>query len=265
MMTKTALVTGASKRIGREIALTLARTGVNVAVHHTPNSANDAQKTLADIRALGVEAIAVSADLSKWDEAVNVGHAALAHFGKIDILVNNASSFTPRNFFDMTSDDLDLELGVHIKGVVALSQILGKTMMQRTITDGYACIVNIVDLGAFVPSHAYVAHNIAKAALESLTHHMMVAMAPMVRVNSICPGLVLMPKDYNTSDWERLKVLVPQNTLGTLDQVTDAVIYLINGPSFINGMCLRIDGGQYWGDRKEVVHDDAKAPADSFK
>lgn len=241
------MVTGASHRVGREIALALGRAGADVVVHHY-NHASDAAKTAAELRAMGRKAFVVEANMTSWGEAAHAGTAALAHFGNIDILINSASSFIPHSFFEITEEDVDVELGVHVKGVVALSQVIGKAMMQRNIDngDGYAHIINIVDLGAFLVDREYVMHNVAKAALESLTHHMLLALAPNVRVNSICPGPLLKPPNIDDTTWELIRTTNPQHEIGSPQQLTDAMMFLLTGPTFVNGMCLRIDGGTFW-------------------
>lgn len=245
MQNKIAMVTGASHRVGREIALALARAGANVVVHHF-NYPAEAAQTAAEICAMGREAWVVEANLISWDEAARAGREALAHFGKVDVLINSASSFIPHSFFEITEQDVDIELGVHVKGVVALSQVIGKAMMQRGPDEGYANIINIVDLGAFLVDRGYVMHNIGKAALEALTHHMLIALAPKVRVNSICPGPILKPPNGYDDTWENLRNTNPQHEIGSPQQIIEAILFLLTGPTFVNGMCLRVDGGTYW-------------------
>lgn len=245
LQNKVAMVTGGSHRVGREIALALARAGANVVVHHFEHVA-DAAQTAADIRTMGRETLIVEGNMMKWDDAARVGCEALAHFGKVDVLINSASSFIPHGFFEITENDVDVELGVHVKGVVALSQVIGKAMLQRSADEGYANIINIVDLGAFLVDRGYVMHNIGKAALESLTHHMLIALAPKVRVNSICPGPILKPPTGYEETWESLRKTNPQHEIGSPQQIIEAILFLLTGPTFVNGVCLRVDGGTYW-------------------
>jgi NAD(P)-dependent dehydrogenase (short-subunit alcohol dehydrogenase family) len=238
---KTALVTGAAHRVGKVIALALAQEGADIVVHYG-GSADAANETAREIEALGRRALLHQADMGNWDAASTLGKRALEHFGKIDILINSASSFVPNDYFSTTEADFDKAFDVNIKGPFALGQVIGKAMTEG---DG-GNIINIVDEGAFTPWKAYVAHSLSKAALLALTRSQTLNLGPKVRVNAICPGPILKPPDYTEEQWQALRKTNPLHALGTAEQVGEIVLFLLTGPQFINGDCIMLEGGRMW-------------------
>ena len=238
---KVALVTGSAHRVGKVIALALAREGADIVVHYG-GSAEAARQTVAEIEASGRRALAKQADMSRWNEAAGLGEWALAQFGKVDILVNSASSYVKGAYLDTTEAQFDEALDVNLKGPYAISQVIGKAMMDGEGGN----IINIVDEGAFYPSKSYTAHSVSKAALLALTHSQTLALGPKVRVNAICPGPVLKPPSYSDERWENLRNNNPLHSLGTAEQVAEIVLFLLTGPSFLNGDCIMLDGGRMW-------------------
>lgn len=238
---KIALVTGAAHRVGKAIALALAQEGADIVVHYG-GSANAAQDTAHEIEALGRRALLHQANLGDWNAAAQLGRAALDHFGRIDVLVNSASSFVPNDYFSTTEADFDQAFDVNIKGPFALSQVIGKAMVDGAGGN----IINIVDEGAFYPWKQYVAHSLSKAALLALTRSQALNLGPKVRVNAICPGPILKPADYSEEQWQALRKGNPLRALGTAEQVGEIVVFLVAGPQFINGDCIMLDGGRMW-------------------
>jgi NAD(P)-dependent dehydrogenase (short-subunit alcohol dehydrogenase family) len=238
---KTALVTGGARRVGKAIALALAKAGADVVVHFG-DSAHAAKETVSEIESLGRRALFLQADLRTWDAAANLGRVALASFGKIDVLVNNASSFVPNDYFSTTEADFDAAFDVNIKAPFVLSQVIAKAMIDG---DG-GHIVNIVDEGALYPWRSYTAHGLSKAALLALTRSQALNFGPKVRVNAVCPGPVMKPPDYTDEKWQKLRKTNPLRELGSVEQVAETVLFLAAGPPFINGECIVIDGGRMW-------------------
>lgn len=238
---KIALVTGAAHRVGKAIALALAQEGADIVVHYG-GSANAAQDTAHEIEALGRRALLHQANLGDWNAAAQLGRAALDHFGRVDVLVNSASSFVPNDYFSTTEADFDQAFDVNIKGPFALSQVIGKAMVDGAGGN----IINIVDEGAFYPWKQYVAHSLSKAALLALTRSQALNLGPKVRVNAICPGPILKPADYSEEQWQALRKGNPLRALGTAEQVGEIVVFLVAGPQFINGDCIMLDGGRMW-------------------
>ncbi|MFN3704998.1 MAG: SDR family NAD(P)-dependent oxidoreductase [Thermoflexales bacterium] len=238
---KVALVTGAAHRVGKAIALALAREGADIVLHYG-RSVVAAQQTAKEIEQLGRQVMLYQANLEKWDAATKLGEAALEHFGHVDVLVNSASSFVPNDYFSTSEAEFDTAFNVNLKAPFALSQVIARAMIAG---DG-GVIVNLVDEGAFYPWRNYVAHGISKAALLALTRSQALNLGPKVRVNAVCPGPVLKPPDYSDAEWEALRETNPLRALGSAEQVAETVLFLVAGPSFINGDCIMLDGGRMW-------------------
>lgn len=239
---KVALVTGAAHRVGRAIALALAREGADVVVHYGASRAA-AEETARDIDALGRRTLLLQADMGSWPAAEALGRAALAWQGRIDLLVNSAATFNTKGLLDADEADFDMAFDVNVKGAFALSRVVGAAMMNA---EGVSGIVNIVDEGAFYPWKGYVAHGMSKAALLAMTRAQALNLGPKVRVNAVCPGPVLKPPDYSEERWQTLRSTNPLHELGSAEQVAETVVFLATGPQFINGDCIVLDGGRMW-------------------
>jgi NAD(P)-dependent dehydrogenase (short-subunit alcohol dehydrogenase family) len=242
---KVALVTGAAHRVGKVIAMTLAREGADIVVHYG-RSVEAAQQTAQEIAALGRRVLLHQADMGSWQQAAELGERALAHFGHVDILINSASSFVPNDYFSTTEADFDQAFDVNVKGPFVLSQVIARAMMASQAEGICGNIINIVDEGAFIPGRKYVAHGLSKAALLALTRAQALNFGPKVRVNAICPGPILKPLDYSDEHWEALRATNPLRALGSAEQVGEIVLFLLTGPQFINGDCIMLDGGRMW-------------------
>lgn len=242
---KVALVTGAAHRVGRVIALALAQEGADIVVHYG-SSSDAARETAREIEALGRRCLLHQADMGDWAQAAALGRRALDHFGKVDILINSASSFVPNGYFTTTEADFDKAFDVNVKGPFVLSQVIAEAMMADEGEGIRGNIINIVDEGAFFPWRQYVAHSLSKAALLALTRSQALNFGPKVRVNAICPGPILKPPDYTEAEWQALRATNPLRALGTAEQVGEIVIFLLTGPPFINGDCIMLDGGRMW-------------------
>jgi pteridine reductase len=240
-----ALVTGAAHRVGKVIAMTLAREGADIVVHYG-RSVEAAQQTGQEIAALGRRVLLHQADMGSWQQAAELGERALAHFGHVDILINSASSFVPNDYFSTTEADFDQAFDVNVKGPFVLSQVIARAMMASQTEGICGNIINIVDEGAFIPGRKYVAHGLSKAALLALTRAQALNFGPKVRVNAICPGPILKPPDYSDEQWEALRATNPLRALGSAEQVGEIVLFLLTGPQFINGDCIMLDGGRMW-------------------
>ncbi len=242
LQNKVALVTGSAHRVGKAIALALADAGADIVVHYG-GSADAARETAREIEAKGRRVLLHQADMSSWAAAEALGNAALAHFGRVDILINSAASFNIKGLLNTTEADFDQAFDVNIKGPFALSQVIGAAMLNY---EGTSNIINIVDEGAFFPWTRYVAHGASKAALLALTRAQALNLGPKVRANAICPGPILKPPEYSESQWQASRKTNPLNALGTAEQVAETVLFLLTGPEFINGDCIMLDGGRMW-------------------
>jgi NAD(P)-dependent dehydrogenase (short-subunit alcohol dehydrogenase family) len=240
-----ALVTGSAHRVGKAIALELARSGVHILVHY--NSAADAvvAQTLAEIRAEGVNAHGVKADISRAEGVEQVFAALEAQFGRLNILVNSASNFQKRRLLDVTLQEWEDTLRINVTAPFLCTQAAVPLMRRNTPPGG--SIVNLCDFGAVQPSLEYAHHGVSKAALHMLSQTSGLALgAENIRVNALVPGLVLRPPEMSEETWQQMAQHVPLRRPGSAEDVARAVVYLCS-EDWLNGVTLRIDGGELLG------------------
>ncbi|MFQ5611798.1 MAG: SDR family NAD(P)-dependent oxidoreductase [Anaerolineae bacterium] len=234
---KTALVTGGAQRVGKAISLALARAGANVVVNYH-RSAEAAQATAAEARALGVEALAVQADVAELESVQALVARAEARFGGVDVLVNNASLFQKTPF---PTDDLTAwqrVTGVLIHGAFYCANAVAPGMLAR----GDGAIVNIADVAAWQPWPNFAAHCVGKAALLALTRQLALELAPAVRANAVAPGLVLPPPNLGAKQIQRLARRTLFDRWGTPEDVAQAALFLVQA-DYITGEVITVDGG----------------------
>ncbi len=240
---KVALVTGAARRVGRAIALALAREGAHVVVHyHT--SAEAAWEVVEKIKGLSVEALALQADLTRADEIAGLVDRAVSRFGRIDILVNSAASFLRRPFLELTEEEWEEVLRLNLTAPFLLSQRVARVMLTTGEGPVGGKIINIADLAGLRPWREYPAHSVAKAGLIMLTRVMALALAPHIQVNAVAPGAVLLPEGSTAEGQERVIAATPMGRLGSPEDVAATVIFLIKGSDFITGETIVVDGGR---------------------
>lgn len=244
---KTALVTGGGHRVGRAITLALARAGANVVINYH-RSAEAAEATAADVRALGVEALPVKADVGVWPEVQAMVAAAKEQFGGVDILVNSASLWreTPFPTGDITA--WQQVTNIEINGAFYCANAVAPLMQAR----GEGAIVHIVDLSAWEPWPNFMAHSVGKAASLALSRQLALELAPAVRVNAVAPGPVLPPPDYDDEQIARTADKTLLNRWGSVEDVAEAVLFFVRA-SYITGEVLAVDGGERFGHRKYEI------------
>jgi pteridine reductase len=230
---RTALVTGAARRLGRAIAEDLARAGARVAVHYH-QSAGEAADVVASIRAHGGTAEAFAADLADGAAVVSLAEAV----GPVDVLVNNASVFFPTPLATLGEADWDRILAVNLKAPFLLARTLGRAMQAR----GAGKIVNLADSTADRPAPGYLPYGVSKAALVALTRGLARELAPAVQVNCVAPGPVLEPIDGSPT--AAIIRRTPLGRLGSAADVVAAVRFVIDGSDFVTGSTVVVDGGR---------------------
>lgn len=235
---KVALVTGGAHRVGRGLCLALARAGADVVVNYF-RSAEAAERTVAEIAALGRRAIAVHGDVALKAEADALIRRTADTFGRLDVLVNSASTFETAPLLAIDEAQWDRVLAVNLKGPFLLSQ--SATPLLRR--DGGGVIVNIADLSAFQPWPSYAHHSVSKAGLVHLTRVLALALAPDIRVNCIAPGTVLPPEGYTEDQVLESIEKAPLKKLGSPDDVARALLYLVES-DFVTGDVVVVDGGR---------------------
>jgi 3-oxoacyl-[acyl-carrier protein] reductase/pteridine reductase len=226
------LVTGAAKRIGRGIALRLAREGAKVAIHYSTSEA-EARATAAECG----NAPVFRADLEKVGEIERLFADVQKHFGTLDGLVNNAARFTLRDPLKLTEADWDFVHSVNLKATFFCCQQAARIMLPA----GKGRIVNMSSLGGIRawPEHAH--YCASKAGVIHMTRALAQAWAPKITVNSVAPGVI----PFGEPD-ERVKRLIaktPAGRAGTADEIADAVVFFLTASDFITGQVLAVDGG----------------------
>jgi NAD(P)-dependent dehydrogenase (short-subunit alcohol dehydrogenase family) len=235
---KVAVVTGAAKRVGREIALALAERGAELVVHYR-SSEREALEVLAHARKHGGKPAAVCADLSRRSEVPRVVEAAIQAFGRIDILVNSASVFYRTPFDELTDGDWDEALAVNLTAPFLLARAAGQVMRRQ----GRGKIVNLADIAGMKIWKDYVPYSVSKAALIALTRGLAKVFAPAVQVNAIAPGVVLLPEETAAEEREASVQRIPLRRIGSPADVAHTVLYLVEN-DFVTGQVLTVDGGQ---------------------
>jgi len=237
---KTALVTGAAKRVGREIAVGLAKRGANIAVHyHT--SAADARRVVNEIKKLGVDAIAVKANQVNARQVRAAVAKAVKHFGQIDVLVTSAAVFQRTPFDTLTEADWDFHIDANLKGPFLFALEVGRQMKKRKIAGK---IITFADWAAIRPYRNYLPYLVAKAGIICLTKALAKELAPTVQVNAIAPGPVLLPPDFTVKETRQVIESTVVKRLGTPQDIVNSVLFLIEGSDFITGHVLVVDGGR---------------------
>jgi pteridine reductase len=240
---KLALVTGGGARVGQAISLGLAEAGAHLAVHYH-RSAEPARDTVARARGLGVEALAVQADLSEPESAPGLLSTVQARLGPVDILVHSASPFVATPLAELTLPAWRRIVGVVAESFWLLVQGLAPGMAER----GQGAVVAILDRGAFDPWPNYLAHSTAKSALWALVRSLAVGLAPEIRVNAVVPGPVLPPPGYAEARAARDARGTLLGRWGRPQDVVDAVLFLVRAP-YVTGEALFVDGGERWARR----------------
>lgn len=233
---KVALVTGAGKRLGRAVALRLAEEGADVVVHYK-SSQRAAQSAVTEIEKLGRRSVAIGADLSSGSEIKRLFDEAGKHFGRLDILVNNAANFLPASIVSTTEQVWDAALDTNLRAPFFCAQAAAP-WLRRT----RGVIVNFADAGGLLGWPGYIPHSVSKAGVIMLTRVLAKALAPEVRVNAIAPGTITMEGDPPQWEADFIK-LAPLRRTGTPTDITDTVLFLVQS-KFITGQVLVVDGGR---------------------
>jgi len=233
---RVALVTGAAKRLGRAVALHLAREGADVVIHYRSSCAQ-AQGAVAEIEKLGRRGIAIAADLSKSAECNRLVDEGAKHFGRLDILVNSAANFLPASVVSTTEEIWNASLDTNLKAPFFCAQAAAPLLKR-----GRGVIINFADVGGILGWTGYLPHSVSKAGVIMLTRCLAKELAPEVRVNAIAPGTITM--DGDPPEWEGDFIKrAPLRRSGRPSDITEAVSFLIHA-KFITGQILVVDGGR---------------------
>jgi len=238
-----ALVTGSARRIGAAIVRTLHARGFRVAVHHR-GSAEDARGLAEELEAKRPDSAAVfRADLLDPEAVRTLPSRVLEHWGRLDALVNNASSFYPTPLGTIDERAWNDLVGTNLKAPLFLVQAAREALAERG-----GSVVNLLDIHARRPLRAHLVYGAAKAGLEMLTRALARELAPRVRVNGVAPGAILWQEGLEDESVKR-QVLrqIPLGRLGTPEDIAGAVVFLVCDAPYVTGHVLTVDGGRSTG------------------
>ena len=248
------LVTGSAQRIGRAIALELAGAGWRVAVHHR-RSAAEAAQTVAAAEATGTQALAFGADLALEEAAEALVPAVTRAFGRIDAVVNNASLFEHDTIDSLRWDTLERHWRTNTAAPLALARALHRAAGAPDAPPpppGGRAVINLLDQKLWNPNPDHLSYTLSKAALESATTLLAMALAPAVRVVGVAPGVTMLSGDMSGPEFEASHRMTPLGRSSTAQDVARAVRFALESPA-ITGTTLLVDGGQHLAPQRRDV------------
>lgn len=242
MQNKVILITGGAKRVGAAICRRLHMRGANLMVHYR-SSIGAAQALQNELNQQRTDSVAlVQGDLLDQQQLIKLVEAAVQRFGRLDGLINNASSFFATPLGECSSDDWHDLIGSNLRAPLFLSQAAAPHLKQQ-----HGCIVNIVDIHTERPLKEYVIYNAAKGGLQALTRSLAVEMAPEVRVNGVSPGPILWPeagKWMNEAERQETIAGTLLKRCGEPDDIAKTVSFLMADAPYITGQIIAVDGGR---------------------
>jgi pteridine reductase len=245
---KTALVTGAGKRIGRAIALALAEEGVHIVAHARQAQDSETDKVGDEVIGRGVKSWRVFADLEKPEEYEALVSRTLETAGSLDFVINNASLFLPETLGEARFESLSQHIQVNAWAPLVLTREFARLV-------GRGKIVNLLDTRILGYDRAHVAYILSKQMLASLTKMCAIEFAPGITVNAVAPGLILPPVGKDDAYLDRLASSLPLKRRGGPNDIADAVVYLLKS-DFVTGQVIYVDGGRHLLEESNGQHPD---------
>lgn len=236
---KIALVTGGAHRVGKAIALALAREGAHVAFTYL-TATGEAQATVKEIQQTGVQASAWPCDQREITAIERLFADLRKEFDHLDILVNSAAIMEQRPVLEVTLDDWSRVMDTNLRGPFFVAQAAARWMIEKKAE---GAIVNIADMSALHPWPSYITHTISKRGIVAMTQTLALALAPSIRVNAVAPGAVLKPVNWVDGRWAKLVAALPLRHAGSAEDVAQAVLFCIRN-DFMTGQTIVIDGGR---------------------
>ena len=241
MQGKVVLITGGAKRVGAAICRRLHGSGANLMLHYRA-SGGEARLLQAELNHARPNSVAlIQADLLDTGKLPSLVDQTVHTFGRLDCLINNASSFFPTPVGEIGIDNWNDLIGTNLQAPLFLAQAAAPSLRKAG-----GAIVNIADIHADRPLKSYVVYSIAKAGLIGLTRSLARELAPEVRVNAVAPGPVLWPDDESFDELSRQRIIshTPLKREGTPEDIAGAVHYLLVDASYVTGQTLNVDGGR---------------------
>lgn len=239
---KVALVTGSARRIGATTVRMLHQAGANVVVHYR-SSSNEAKALCEELNGLRASSCFLQqGDLLEISKLPSMIDAIVEQAGRLDILVNNASTFYPTPIGEITESDWDSLIGSNLKAPLFLSQAAAPHLIKNK-----GCIVNIIDVHGFRPLKGYPVYSAAKAGLLMLTQSLARELGPEVRVNGVAPGAILWPEAEENQNKTEQQALLAKTALkreGTPEDIAKTILFLVRDADYITGQVIPVDGGR---------------------
>jgi len=239
---KVVLITGGARRVGAEIARTLHGQGMNLVIHFR-SSKDDAHGLQSELEKRRAHSVAlVQVDLLDTDGLTGMVEEAVAAFGRLDALVNNASSFYPTPVGTATAHQWDDLIGTNLKAPFFLSQAAWPHLRKA-----HGCIINIADIHGERPIKRYPIYSAAKAGLVMLTKSLAREMAPEVRVNAIAPGTIMWPEgeaEVDEAQKQEMLARIPLKRSGSPEDIARTALFLIRDATYVNGQVIAVCGGR---------------------
>jgi len=239
---KVVLITGGAKRVGAAICRRLHGAGANLMLHYR-RSAGEARLLQAELNHVRADSVAlIQGDLLDLNKLPAIVDRTLQTFGRLDALVNNASSFFPTPIGEITPQAWDDLIGTNLRAPLFLAQAAAAALRKSQ-----GAIVNIVDIHAERPLKNFVIYSVAKAGLVAVTRSLARELAPEVRVNAVAPGPILWPDDTSFDELSRQRIVshTPLKREGDPDDIAKAVYYLIAEATYVTGDTISVDGGRH--------------------
>ncbi len=237
---KTVLITGAARRVGAHMARVLHAAGMNIVIHYRGSRseaealANEMQKSRAN------SVVLLQADLKDFDSLPRVIEEATAVWGRLDVLINNASTFYPTKVGELTEQHWFDLVDVNLKAPLFLAQAAVAELKKH-----HGCMINIIDIHADRPMRNYSTYCIAKAGLAMLTKAMAKDLGPEIRVNGIAPGVIMWPEaEENSATHEAILERVALKREGSPQDIATTALFLIRDAGYITGQIISVDGGR---------------------
>ena len=236
-----ALVTGCARRIGAAICHALAREGWKVGIHYNSSGAEAAELEAKIVSAHGESACKLfQADIADKDARAALMDCVSSEFGRLDLLVNNASIYTRVPLEDLTMAELERYHKIHVEAPASLSLLFRKTLAKAAP----GRIINILDIFADFPRKGYLPYCSTKAGLKGLTRQLALELAPDILVNGVSPGAILPPEEsFSQEIMDKITARIPMGRFGEPEDIADAVVFLAQS-RYITGQVIAVDGGR---------------------
>lgn len=236
-----ALITGGAKRIGAAIARALHQQDYNIVLHYR-NSQTEASDLANELNQVRSNSCALAkADLANMAELGHLAQLSLQHWGRLDVLINNASSFYPTPVAEATEQQWDDIMASNLKAPFFLAQMLAPALQKSR-----GCIINMADIYAEKPLKQHSLYSIAKAANAMLTKTLAQELAPHIRVNGVAPGAILWPEQEALTETAKQTLLqkIPLQATGNPSDIAETIVFLVQHAPYINGQIIAVDGGR---------------------